>query len=350
LTGQPMIPVLIEGDTSDLLMAVIQRLRQMVGHEETEKDLILSLLRHKRLLVIVDGLSERTAATQRHIEAIHSHLPVNVLIVTARRLPNFGPIEVTALGPAQLELTPLLYFLTEYLRCTGMSWFFSPHDRLLLGDRLLSVVEGGGGNLRVTPLLIRLFVDNAVTAIKQGQEPSEMPFSIPEAIVAYLKNVNPSDCATPGFVPDERMIPAAKTLARCSLEVRYIPRDFREEAAQEVLEREGFDTEEACSVIDRLIANGILEARASGATALLRFRLGPLAEYLAAMSWIDQLNGDRCRWANWLEQLQKQETYPEAMNGFLLALENCVRTYQDDLGIPDMAFPWVDLEAAETKS
>ncbi len=32
--------------------------------------------------------------------------------------------------------------------------------------------------------------------------------------------------------------------------------------------------------------------------------------------------------------------YPESINGFLVALENCVIAYRQDFGIPDEGFPW----------
>ncbi len=66
LAPHRILSVILDEDISDpehVETAIVQRLRQMIGHEETETDIIIALLKQKRLMVIVDALSERLPCT-----------------------------------------------------------------------------------------------------------------------------------------------------------------------------------------------------------------------------------------------------------------------------------------------
>ena len=68
LMPHQMLPVFIVEDTENLLESLARNLRRMLGEEELPDDLLRGLLVKQRLLTIVDALSERELATQRHIE------------------------------------------------------------------------------------------------------------------------------------------------------------------------------------------------------------------------------------------------------------------------------------------
>jgi hypothetical protein len=336
-----MIPIFIEEETDNLVDAITRRLKQMVGEAEVEPDIIASLLRHKRLLVIVDALSEHSEEMQQHIESIHGNAAINALIVTTRRAPNFGPIEMTQVWPEKVELNTLFYFLTEYLRRTNAEEFFPGRQALQLGDRLMALVENGSKSLVVTPLLIKLFVDNAITLVKNEQNIEKLPLSVPETMLEYLRRVNPQDPDTPNHVPNDEMIRAARVLSRCSLDDSYIPRDFYRDAAKRVLNESGL-MNNTVDIIARLVENGVLEERDAGGTQLLRFGLDSLAEYLTALYWLDRLRNDEIQWQEWLEGLRSVTGFPETIRGFLVALEDCVTTYKADFRIPDLSVSWLE--------
>jgi photosystem II stability/assembly factor-like uncharacterized protein len=342
--GHRMIPVLIEQETSDLVEAVGRNLRRMIGEEEVEADLVLSLVRHRRLLVIVDALSERSEATRRHVEAIHGQAPVNALVVTSRREPDFGPIGATPLWPERIDVNSLVWFLTEYLRRTGAEALFSGRGALHLSDRLLALVERGGRRLVVTPLLIRLFVDNAIELRGQGRPIEDLPLSVAGTMLEYLRRVNPKGPETPNGVPDDVLIRATRVLASQSLAPNYVPQDFDHLSACKALAVAVIELEGSV-VVTRLIANGVLESRDVGGTPFLRFALDPVAEYLASLYWLDRLRGSMADWEDWLAVVRAVDGYPESIRGFLVALEDCTTAYGTAFRIPEgLATPWEDLE------
>ncbi|MES1244738.1 MAG: hypothetical protein ABUT39_24235 [Acidobacteriota bacterium] len=333
LAPHRMIPVLLEEETTDLVSSVTGQLRSMVGDEEVDPDLVLGLLRSKRLLVLVDALSECIPATQRHVESIHRTTPVNALLVTARRPPDFGPVPVVDLWPEKISAAKLVYFLVEYLRRTGNDDLFPERQGLQLADRLLGVVERGGKGVEVTPLLIKLFVDQAIALRRAGEPLDRLPTTIAETMLESLRRTNPSKPQMPNHVDDATLILAARVLGRCSLEHDFIPRDFDRDRAEAELAREGVHYEKA-DLVARLIDNGVLQERAPGGTRFLRFTLDPLAEYLAAISWLATLRDDEEGWKAWLSRLRGTEGYPEKMRGFLVAFQDCLQTYRDDYRIP----------------
>ena len=345
LAAHRMIPVFLEEETEDLVAAITGQLKQMVGPEEVEADVVASLLRHKRLLVIVDALSERTPATQRHVESIHQSADINVLVVTTRRQPDFGPLPVTKLWPEKVTVERIVYFLMEYLRRTGSADLFPEEQPLQLGQRLLAVVKGRGKQLAVTPLLITLFVDQAIDLRKRGEPLEKLPLSIAETMLEHVRRTNPRDPATPNYVPTEVVVRAARVLGMCSLAEDCVPRDFFRDMAEKVLKAPDIGAGEA-DVIQRLVDNGVLEERDRGGTRILRFDLDPLAEYMAALYWLDRWRDDAGQWQTWLSVLSSLDGYPEEIRGFLTALEDCVITYREDFNIPAVDFPWEDADPA----
>ncbi|GEM_PF-918630 len=344
LAEHRMIPLFLEEETSNLLATITNHLKQMVGDDEIDQAIVESLLRHKRLLVITDALSERSVETQQHIESIHGKAPINAMIVTSRRVPNFGATQVSQLWPEKVQVSTLLYFLTEYLRRTNTEEFFPGRHALQLGDRLLALIESGSERLVVTPLLIKLFVDNAINLVKNKERLEKLPLSIPETMLEYLRRVNPQDYGTLNRVSNEEMIRAARVLGRCSLEVEdgYIPRDFYRDVAERALQESNLENNKA-AIITRLVENGVLEKREVGGTQLLRFGLDSLAEYLAALYWLDKFRNNESQWRKWLENLRSVAGFPERTRGFLVALEDCVTTYKADFRLPDLPLPWQEL-------
>jgi hypothetical protein len=212
------------------------------------------------------------------------------------------------------------------------------------------LVEKGDAKRTVTPLLIRLFIDQAVKLRKAGETFARLPKSIPETMLAYLQVTNPQDEATPNFIRDDVIVTAVQVLGWCSLEPNYIPQDFSRREAELRLQESAHGVS-SVNVIDRLIKNGVLTERSRAGSRLLRFSLDPLAEYMTALHWLNQLwtrarlqnERDEAakKWAEWLSRLQTLASYPKDIGGFLLAMEDCVYWYGQDFQIPpDIRFPW----------
>jgi photosystem II stability/assembly factor-like uncharacterized protein len=99
LAEHRMLPVFIVEDTTDLVRSVTRNLRRMLGDEELPDDLVRGLLAKRRLLVIVDALSERELATQQHIvQVLGEDVSLNAIVITSRTEPTLGAVDRTTRG------------------------------------------------------------------------------------------------------------------------------------------------------------------------------------------------------------------------------------------------------------
>jgi|SRR5215471_7668026 len=83
-----------DGDTSSLIEAVSEKL-EILDIEPPPEEAILQLLRRKRLLVILDGLSELDAETRGCIRPASLDFPAHALMVTSRNEEPMGGIRRT---------------------------------------------------------------------------------------------------------------------------------------------------------------------------------------------------------------------------------------------------------------
>jgi hypothetical protein len=296
-------------------------------------------LKRKRILVIIDALSERSTETQRYIEQLYgSDTLVNALIVTTRREADFGPVERALVYPLPLDVRLLIPFIMEYLQRQQLAARFTPQQQLILAQRILQIVEAGGG-LAVTPLLITLFVDAAVArAARSPNIEEELPINVPEVYLNYLERLNPTDLAAPNRVDHEEMQESAFVLAQASLGSELVPTDFRRDDVVEKLEKAGLASGEL--LIDRLTANGVIQERAVANLRILRFQLDPVAEYLTAIANCRELGTNKTAWRKKIAQIAAVPGYPEDVRGFLTALTVCYTSYENELKLPSVQFPW----------
>ena len=343
LMAHPTIPVVVTEETKNLVATATAGLSRMVGSaEELETDVVHALLRRKRVLVIVDALSERSGETQQHVHQLYgSDTPINALIVTTRREPQFGPVEHTQAFPQPIDLRLLVPFIMEYLKRQELTNKFEPRQQLALAQRILQIVEQGGG-LTVTPLLVTLFVDTAVARAGASGQIEDLPVDVPEVYLDYLNRLNPVDAATPSRIEREVMHKAAFILAQTSLGADLVPTDFRRDDAEQRLGEAGL--EQARALTDRLIANGVVQERVVAGLSMLRFQYDPVAEYLAAIATCRALSNDKAAWLAMIAQLTTMQTYPDVIRGYLNALSACYASYKLPLKLAAVEFPWPDSE------
>ena len=145
-----------------------------------------------------------------------------------------------------------------------------------------------------------------------------MPDAVPDVFVDYLRRLNSGRAKPDGPLADDTFIQAAQTLASVSLGNNLVPQDFLPDAAVAALTREGMANDQACALIDRLVASGVIERRNPGGNVLLRFGLDPAAEYLAAIRQLFKLRtAGREEWQNHLCALRQTEGFLESV--FMLA-------------------------------
>jgi adenylate kinase family enzyme len=334
-----MIPVFISEDTSDLLRSVTAQLRTMIGEAELDDEIVSSLLRHKRLLVIVDALSERNIQTQEYVSSLfEQQSPINALIMTTRREADLGALDMITIRTEPINARTLIPFIYEYLRRRKVAAEFDQRSQLRLGERVLALVENSG-QITVTPLLVTLFVDSALSLLRGGVAIEELPPSIPDVFIDYLQRLNPKVPDTPNLIDDKCMLLASRALGRLSLRKGFVPSDFRRDLAETSLKAMelGYAGDK---IIDRLIANGVLNERKIGGLLLLRYALDPVAEYLAAIDISLQCGDDDKTWSRVTKEISATDGFPERIYGFLAALSECYIAFRKALNFPIFALPW----------
>jgi hypothetical protein len=190
-------------------------------------------------------------------------------------------------------------------------------------------------------LLVTLFVDSALRHTADGLSFADMPEAVPEIFVDYVRRLNSGGARPDVPFSDDQFIQAAQTIALVSLGKNLIPQDFLPRDATEALKQDGLNDEQASSLLNRLVASGIIERRMPGGVVVLRFNLDPAAEYLAAIRrLLSMRTASREEWQGHLSSLEQTADYPKGPEGYLIALATSYRAYKKDFTLPEVIFPW----------
>jgi uncharacterized coiled-coil protein SlyX len=340
-----MIPVVIlHAVSKDIIEDVTAGLRRMFGAEndldkDLNKDLVRALLRRKRLLVIIDGVSERSPETREAVRDIFGKEYVGALVITSRTVLDFEARPMTVLTPRYFTGADLENFISGYFNETGVHVDLSLRQMEEVKRAVTATFRNRASPHTLTPLIVTLIADHAVELWRQRVSLSNLSASTADAIAAYLQRVNPKDEGTPNRVPDDIMLRAARVLAKFCLGDMYTPKDFDRAEAHALLREAGCDGQPS-DVIARLMDNGVLGMVAHAGTSFLSFDIDTVAEYLAAMYVLHDLRDNKAGWETWLRRLRHTRGYPDDMQGFLAAMEDCVDSHRDHFRVPrDVEFP-----------
>jgi hypothetical protein len=181
-----MLPVLIEQELGEtpLLTAIKTQLPCTADGNFIPEELLRALLRQRRVLVILDHVSELSDGGYQHLQAALDTSPINALIITSR-LPNkaLGRVAPHVLEPRKIEGERLSSFIQPYLEAQGKrdlfeddGEFFSTCTRL---SRMMTATLQ-----KATALLVRLYVDQIIDV--GGLKTAQLPDNIPELMLRYL--------------------------------------------------------------------------------------------------------------------------------------------------------------------
>lgn len=342
-----MLPVLIEEEldfdaaSQQSFMAAIRGQLQDLTNEPNSisEELLERLLRQRRILVIVDHLSEMSEATRK---AIRPELPdfcVNALVITSRTEETLGRVVKTTLKPLRIEGNRLSSFMEAYLMQRGKRDRFTDTEFFDACSRLSLMV----GQRNITVLLAKLYAEQLIAAKDstasgvgvQGLAP--LPDNIPDLMLSYLNELN---CSVTGDKFDDdadgerfasRTVQQdAKAIAWECLKQTYRPATAKREDAIAAL---GGDNAEARLkyLEDRLR----LIQTIGPALDQIRFALDPLAEYLAGLQLLEHYGKDRGQWRKFLTQAAARPGAPATIQGFLLAVRDCCLAKGSDAKVPD---------------
>ncbi|HEY9830549.1 MAG TPA: HEAT repeat domain-containing protein [Stenomitos sp.] len=338
LCEHQMLPVLIEEeldfeatDKPPFIAAIRGQLQDLTNEADPiSEELLERLLRQRRILVIVDHLSEMTEATRK---AIRPELPdfcVNALVITSRTEETLGKVTKTTLKPLRIEGNRLSSFMEAYLTQRGKRDRFTDTEFFDACSRLSTMV----GTRNITVLLAKLYAEQLIarqdsTAAGTGtQGLTPLPDNIPDLMLSYLNELNRD---VNGDKLDDRIIQEdAKALAWECLKGTYRPATAKRKDAIALLT--GDDAEVRLKYLEHRLR---LIQTIGPAQDQIRFALDPLAEYLAALQLIENYGKNQGQWRKFLSQAATMPGAPGAIQGFLLAVHDCCLRQGADVKVPD---------------
>jgi hypothetical protein len=189
-----MLPVLIERELDfevaagrDPFTETVRGDLEKLIEAGVEDDLLAALLERRRVLVIVDHLSEMTDKTRQRVRPDAPDFPAAALIVTSRLEEELGDVPKTALRPLRVTGDYLFEFMSAYLKARGARELFPDRE---FGQASIRIAELAGED-GITLLLVKLYLDRLIEIKKRGGHiDMEMPASIPSLMLKYLNDVN----------------------------------------------------------------------------------------------------------------------------------------------------------------
>jgi formylglycine-generating enzyme required for sulfatase activity len=343
LTGEPggvvRLPVLIEtalAEGETVARKVGAWLEEQLG-ELPAVELVAALLRERRLVPIVDHVSELAPTARQRLLA---GLPPGLVIATSRS-PDDGwkGCGWTRIEPQPIALDRLQSFFVKYLNGRGQGDVLRDDELVPAQNQLRRIV----GDKPITALLAQMFIDDVIANRQRGL----LAGSVPQLMLSYVRRldtpVDPCQRQRAGLTIDaERVQWALKCLALASHrqmggdgEPTYQPREFSRALAKQTLQQPepeglGLRAAESEGVLAYLAERRLLVNPGEDSSEL-RFPLDPLADYLAALAQLELLErmswsaGPKAAWEAFLTGIERRQGEAADLSrsrGFFLALRD----------------------------
>jgi hypothetical protein len=285
-----MLPILLDANLEErgqgLVAAVAAELGSLTRTQSPlPLEFVRELLARQHILVVVDGFSERSNATQSELLRGAQEVPASAVVFTSR-----GDVEVggskTVIRPQRIQGNSVSSFLHGYLDLTRQRSVFNDDEEFFRICKDLSALTK---NRDITPLLAKMYAEYAV-ARKQGLAAAQsVPETIPALISCYVNTV--AEAVRSPFTTDTIQDFLRIIAWECVQDV-WIPGVALRERVRASLGASG--DEKLALATERL---QLVEQYGLG----LRFAVDPLAEYLAAMHL---LVTQARKWSETLERLK----------------------------------------------
>jgi hypothetical protein len=204
-----MLPVLVEEETVDLSATITKILAAWLG-QKVQSEFLKALLRAKRILVVVDGISERDPSTQQYWKNIRDFEPVNALLCTSRSEITFLAGHQVKLYPQPLTQGSVLYFATAIIRTRNSTTLGTLERQVEFVERLAAIVSSPKMAGAITPLLVTLAIARASRLLEQGMGLDNLPKTVADLYFDYLRQLNPKYESVANYLDDSEMLEAAE--------------------------------------------------------------------------------------------------------------------------------------------
>ena len=331
-----MLPVLVEHELgqetpdnqSALTEAIAKQVQDLTDQAEPiPEHLLRALLTQRRVLVIVDHLSEMSEGTRAKINPQLSDFPVNALIVTSRLEESLGGVTKTSVKPMRIAGNRLSSFMEAYLLQQGVRELFEDREFFQACSQLSAMV----GDRDITLLLAKLYAEELISQ-KRRSSVGALPGTVPDLMLGYLNELNRA--VTEDRVDDRSVHRDAKAIAWECMKGSLRPGMARHEDALAALDPENGEArlrylEERLRLVQYI----------QPAQDHIRLVLDPLAEYLAGLHLIDLYGEDEQPWRDLIERAQEIAGGPEVVRGFLLAIRDCCLAHRETTKTPEFVVP-----------
>jgi len=321
-----MLPVLIEHEldvptaqgkspSSALTEAVRGHLQALLGEANAvPADFCEQLLRQRRILVLIDHLSEVGPATRALLRPGQPDFPAQALVVTSRCEEELDGVPRSVIQLLRIEGNRVSSFLEAYLVQRGKRHCFDATEYFEACRRLAVLA----GTRALTVLLAKLYAEQLI-GNKECRPQDALPTNLPDLMLGYLNELNRA---------------VAKEQRRRDFEVQRDAEILAWECLRPTLRPAPAGLDEVLKALggeDAQLRLFYLEEQLKiiridePTRDRVSFSLDPLAEYLAALHLVHMNRDDASLWQAFLDQAAIGLAERETVRNFLLALrESCL--------------------------
>jgi hypothetical protein len=305
--------------------AVRGRLGALIGETVENEDLLNRLLRERRILVVMDRLSELAPATRSAVRPGEPDFYARALIVTSRFNEDLD-------GTPRTTLVTLPFQIESLRRFMAKRWP-ADHNEALPGSAPEDLIHLSSGV--PTPLMAELYV--RLLLLARRDEVSQTIHSLPDLVQAYLKQEYQEAAAgCPGG-----LTAILADLRRVAWEC--LRDHFRPDAARRDDVLRALGGKDAAGRLARL-GQGPDHLVQDMGEDKVRFVLDPIAEYQAAAYVVHDMlatspDDRNLVWQNFFAGLKVRPNFPAAIRGFLVALQDMVTAGRGIAPPPDVRQP-----------
>ncbi|HEX8072435.1 MAG TPA: HEAT repeat domain-containing protein [Pyrinomonadaceae bacterium] len=321
-----MLPVLIETmkeDDGSFLNEIKAQVNEFIPNETLSDEMIINLLRLRRILVIIDSFSELSAKAQEQIRDSIDALPVNACIITARTEEALRERDRAVINQGLVGGSKLTEFMEKYLEHRRETGLFDGVERLA-ACLLLTQIVGD----KDFPALLAKFYAELLIASKKGNFKYDPPKNIPDLMLKYLNYINRKRGDNE---PDDGAVQRATMLIAWEcLRERYRPAPAERSA---VLSALGGEEKVAANTIAHLRKLQIIKPPGHDET-WISFKFDPVAEYLAGIYLVHKYGAKKDDWRAFFDYADRQGFRTADIMEFLLAVRDCCLTVGADGKVP----------------
>jgi NACHT domain len=286
------LPVLIENNVRDIQKTISLEIKNLTDSETVVSDALQkALLRKKRILLIVDGLSELDEETKRQILG---NTDINAVVYTSRNdeIKDISKIETNNLVGGMVS-----DFLENYIEKS-----IGKEEKEKLFDKTIFDYNSGDlkklvGEKEISVLWAKLYAEQMIA---HKQTKSNLPTNVPDLMIQSIKILHEKDAYKK--IEFSEVVKVSKIIAYESLKQDYRPIPAKKDAVKKAIE----SIKNGEELLNHLRDNLKIVEDKGIAEDTMAFKLDPLAEYLAASYLVEEHKDDTKMWKAFFKDAEKK--------------------------------------------